>query len=49
MMRRGPGLRWRRGLLLLTPAYAAAKKPAAPKPKPVLSAFQQEEAMSPAS
>ena len=35
-------------LLLLTPAYAAAKKPAAPKPKPVLSAFQQEEAMSPA-
>ncbi len=34
-------------LLLLTPAYAAAKKPA-PKPKPVLSAFQQEQAMSPA-
>ena len=35
-------------LLLLTPAYAAAKKPAAPKSKPALSAFQQEEAMSPA-
>lgn len=34
-------------LLLAPPLHAAAKKPA-PKPKPVLSAFQQEEAMSPA-
>jgi hypothetical protein len=32
-------------LLLTLPVHAAAKKPA---PKPVLSAFQQEEAMSPA-
>jgi hypothetical protein len=34
-------------LLLALPTHAAVKKPA-PKPKPVLSAFQQEEAMSPA-
>ena len=36
-------------LLLALPAHAAAKKPAAKaKPKPVLSPFQQEQAMSPA-